>query len=475
LTNTECTGQNFLFHAPGKREIAANFDGGSVTSDAGALLLRETEHATAILRRFAECFSDYRRPQLIEHTVSQLVSQRVIGLCLGYDDLNDHDELRRDPLFASIAGKVDPTGAKRRRKRDRGCGLAGKSTLNRLELGGDELTEGERYKKITLDTSVVDDLFIDLFLEAHPEGRKEIILDLDATDVPLHGHQEGRFYHGYYGEYCYLPLYTFCDGHLLGARLRSANVDASSGAIFEIARIVERVRAHWPDVKIMVRGDSGFCREDIMAFCEAAELHYVFGLAKNDRLKAMIEAEMDVAKDAHRQSGEPERVFADLRYRTRKSWSCERRVVAKAEHLMGGANPRFVVTNLTLTPYDAPTVYEDLYCARGDMENRIKEQQLGLFADRLSTSEMKSNELRLYLSSIAYTLMHALRRLAFTETSMETWQCGTIRSRILKIGARVRVTTRRIWVLMSSAFAYKDLFEKAYQRLAQAPPFAVST
>ncbi len=470
MRKTECTGQSFLFHGLGKREIVARFDGGDITSDAGGLLLRETEHATATMSRFATCFRDHRDPRYVEHSVAELVSQRVIGLCLGYADLNDHAHLRNAPLFAPPAGTVDPTGSTRRMKRDEGSALAGKSTLNRLELGGDELKDGERYKKITLNTDAVDDLFVDLFVDAYPEGRESIIIDLDATDVPLHGKQEGRFFHGYYDSHCYLPLYIFCDEHLLGARLRKADRDASAGSIEEVSRIVEKIRASWPNVEIMLRADSGFARESLMKWCEANDLRYVFGMAKNARLLGMIEPEMDVARDVHLASGEPERIFADLEYQTQTSWSRKRRVIAKAEHLSRGANPRFVVTNIPVDDQDARQLYEDVYCARGEMENRIKEQQLGLFADRLSTSWMKSNALRLYFSSIAYTLMQALRRIGLAGTPAQKWQCGTIRTRLLKIGAEIRVTVRKIWVAMSSGCPYARLFASAHERLSQAPP-----
>ena len=342
---TQCTPTQLEFHALGRREVVGKFDGGNITSDAGGLLLRETEKRTGILLGFARCFEDLRDPELIEHTVAELVAQRVYGLALGYEDLNDHDDLRRDPLFAVLVGKEDPEGEKRVRPRDRGKAAAGKSTLNRLELTPAEPTAAElRYKKIIMKPEEIDRLFVDVFLQARSEAPEEIVLDVDATDDPLHGNQEGRFFHGFYMNYCYLPLYIFCGEFLLCARLRRSNIDASEGTVEELERIVGQIRSAWPGVKIVVRGDSGFCRDSIMTWCEAHAIDYVFGFAKNERLKAMIAEELQRAKEQYEQTKEASRVFKGFRYQTRESWTRERRVVAKAEHLDKGSNPRFIVT-----------------------------------------------------------------------------------------------------------------------------------
>jgi Transposase DDE domain group 1 len=315
----------------------------------------------------------------------------------------------------------------------------------------------------------MDELLVDLFLEAHDTAPAEIILDVDATDDPLHGHQEGRFFHGYYRRYCYLPLYIFCGEHLLCARLRQADQDGAAGTVDELAHMIERIRLSWPETRIIVRGDSGFCRVDLMSWCEAQGVDYVLGLAQNSRLKAAISAEMAVAKVQYEATQQAARVFRDFRYRTQTSWSCERRVIGKAEHLAKGENPRFVVTSLSTNTLDARALYEDLYCARGDMENRIKEQQLALFADRTSTHAMRSNQLRLYFSSFAYVLMQTLRRLGLNSTAMATAQCATIRLKLFKIGALIQLSVRRVRIAFSDSYPYADLFRQILQRLQRIP------
>jgi Transposase DDE domain group 1 len=467
---TECTPTQLEFHALGKREVVGKFDGGTITSDAGGLLLRETENRTGIIERFAGCFQDLRDPELIEHTVAALVAQRVYGLALGYEDLNDHDELRRDPLFAVLVGKEDPEGENRERARDRGKACAGKSTLNRLELTPANPSGAElRYKKILTNPEKIDRLFVEVFLQAHGEPPDQIILDVDATDDPLHGNQEGRFFHGYYMNYCYLPLYIFCGEYLLCARLRSSNIDASEGTVDELKRIVGQIREAWPRVRIVVRADSGFCRDSIMTWCEANNIDYVFGFAKNERLKGIITEELQRAQALYEATRTAARVFKDFRYETRESWSRERRVVGKAEHLDKGANPRFVVSSIGVEEMDARTLYEKLYCARGEMENRIKEQQLWLFADRTSTGKMRANQLRLYFSSVAYMLMHALRRLGLKGTQMAAAQCHTIRLKLLKIGAQVRITVRKVWVSLAGGYPYMELFQQVLGNLQAIP------
>jgi len=464
---TDCSGQQLAFQGLGSREVVGEFSGLRVTSDAGGLLLREVEAQREILSRFAECFVDYRAPCLIEHTVPELVSQRVLGLCLGYEDLTDHDALRRDPMLAVLVGKRDPTGESRRDERDKGCALACKSTLNRLELTPADAGRSTRYKKVVYDGAAVDRLFIDAFLDAHDKPPKEIVLDLDATDDPLHGEQEGRFFHGFYGHYCYLPLYIFCGDDLLVARLRRSNIDASAGTVDELRRIVPQIRARWPKVHIVLRADSGFAREEILRFCEQNRLDYVFGLARNPRLEHAITKQMARARREHARTKRAARVFRSFGYRTHDTWSRSRRVVGKAEHLDKGDNPRFIVTSLR--HIDPATLYEKVYCARGDMENRIKEQQLGMFADRTSAATMRANQLRLYFSSVAYVLMKELRRLALRGTRMESAQVSTIRVALLKLGAVVTISVRRVFVKFSRSFPNADVFRAALAKLRPAP------
>jgi hypothetical protein len=456
--STECNQFVFGFHPLKHREIRAQFDGGAITTEGGGLLLREVEKRIGIVRQFAACFRDYRNPDLIEHTVEELVAQRVYGLALGYEDLNDHEELRKDPLLAVLVEKPDPEGEM----------LAGKSTLNRLELTPETANAKARYKKIVADHAAVDRLFVEIFLTAHSEPPEEIILDLDATDDPLHGNQEGRFFHGYYGQYCYLPLYIFCGEFLLCARLRPSNIDASAGSVEELKRIVKQIRGAWPQVRIVVRGDSGFCREELMAWCEAEGVDYLLGLAKNERLQEHLKEELQQAKQQYQETGRAARIFKQFYYKTRKSWSQQRRVVAKAEHLEKGENPRFVVTSLTVEQWPASELYEELYCARGDMENRIKEQ-LMLFADRTSTAYLRSNQLRLYFSSVAYVLLQMLRHLGLQGTELAKAQCATMRLKLLKIGALIRFSVRKVWVSLAGGYPYVTLFRQVHETLCAVP------
>ena len=467
---TQCNATYLDFPMLGRRQVLADFGGGDISSDGGALLLREVERITGIIRQFAACFTDHRDPGLIEHTVEELVAQRVYGLALGYEDLNDHDDLRRDPLLATVVGKADPTGDSRRRRRDRGKALAGKSTLNRLALTPVGADENSRYKKVRCRTHDAERLFVTLFLQAHPRPPERIVLDLDATDDPIHGHQLGRFFHGYYKSYCYLPLYVFCGDHLLCARLRPSDIDASAGSVKHLKRIVAQLREPWPAVRIVVRADSGFCREEILRWCEDNGVDYVIGLAKNTRLAAAIAAELDQVRGQFEATRQPARVFAELRYQTLETWSRERRVVAKAEHLAKGPNPRFVVTSLAAEDRAAQPLYEEDYCGRGEMENRIKEQQLHLFADRTSAATMRANQVRLFFSSIAYVLLEALRRLGLTGMDLACAQCQTIRLKLLKIGALVRVTVRKVWVKLTSGSPYAAAFRRVHANLARFRP-----
>lgn len=472
---TECTPEQLEFHALGRRAVTGRFDGGRITSDGGGLLLRETDLRLGLLSRLAKCFVDHRQPGSVEHGVHALVSQRVYGLALGYEDLNDHDVLRSDSVLALLVGKADLVGAKRVRERDQGRPLAGSSTLNRLELGRPEEASTDRYKRIVGEPATMDRLLVDAFVESYLKPPREIWLDLDATDDPLHGHQEGRFFHGYYRHYCYLPLYIFCGEHLLCARLRRSNIDASAGSIEELERIVAQIRRRWPRVRIVIRGDSGFCREPLMRWCEEQEIGYVLGLARNARLVRAVGRQMQEARQAYRHTGRPARRFRDFEYRTRKSWSRSRRVVGKAEYLPKGPNPRFVVTNLPTHRAGARRLYEQLYCARGDMENRIKEQQLGLFADRTSAATMRANQLRLYFASFAYVLMHGLRRLGLAGTQLARAQCTTIRLKVLKIGARLRISVRRVWLSLAEAYPYARDFAQILANLRTHPPWLAST
>jgi hypothetical protein len=462
---TECNACEFDFQALGSRAVTARFDGGTITSDAGGLLLREVEAKTGILRRFAACFTDHRDPDRAEHTVAELLAQRVFALALGYEDLNDHDSLRYDPLLAVLVGKADPTGEERRRARDRGKSLAGKSTLNRLELTPVGADKESRYKKIVAQHRDIESFFVDTFLLLQGAPPQEIVLDFDATDDPIHGHQLGRFFHGYYDSYCYLPLYIFCGEHLLCAKLRPADIDGAAGAVKQLARIVEQIRRQWPTVRIVVRGDSGFCREALMRWCEAHGVDYVLGLAKNARLQRIVGRELHEAKVQFEATGRAARVFKEFTYQTRKSWGRERRVVGKAEHLAKGSNPRFIVTSLSAEEIDARTLYEDVYCARGEMENRIKEQQLCLFADRTSCATMRANQLRLWLSSVAYTLLAALRQFGLPGTEMAQARCDTIRLKLMKLGALVRTTVRRVWISFSESCPYQRVFAQVYENL----------
>jgi hypothetical protein len=467
---THCNHESFEFQAQNSRKIVAHFNGGNITSDSGGLLLQQVEHITGIIAQFAGCFTDYRDPDLSEFTVNELVAQRIFALALGYEDLNDHDELRNDTLLAVMVGKKDPTGNDRIRRRDKGKPLAGKSTLNRLELTPVRADKHSRYKKITVSRQAVDGFFVDVFLQSYERVPSTIVLDLDATDDTVHGHQLGRFFHGYYGNYCYLPLYIFCGEHLLCARLRPSDIDASAGSVKELQRIVSQIRSKWPYVRIIIRGDSDFCREHIMLWCEQNNVDYVLGLAKNERLKREIIKDMEQAKELYERTSQAARVYKDFEYQTLKSWSRPRRVVGKAEYLAKGENPRFVVSSLSADEFDAKTLYEDQYCARGDMENRIKEQQLCLFADRTSAATMRANQLRLWFSSVAYTLMNALRRLGLKETRLARARCDTIRLKLLKIGAQIKVTVRKVWVSLSESYPYQRLFKQVYENLCRLCP-----
>jgi len=457
---TECNAEQLEFSCVERRRVVAGFDGGTVSSDAGALLLGRADEAIGLIDRLAGCFIDQRRPDLIEHTVRTMIGQRVFGIALGYEDLNDHEQLRHDPVFGALLGKLQA-------KRSDCAALAGKSTLNRLELHAREGVV-DPYHKIRPQSEAIERLLVDLFLEAHAQAPEQIVLDLDATDDPLHGHQEGRFFHGYYDGYCYLPLYIFCGEHLLASKLRTSDIDGAAGAREEVERIVAQMRQRWPAVRIILRADSGFCREQLMSYCEQNGVDYVFGLARNTRLVRAIGAELHEAAAESAHTDRPARRFKELSYRTRRSWSRARRVVAKAEQTGDKANPRFIVSSLSMHEWPMRELYEQLYCARGEMENRIKEAQLNLFADRLSTESFRANQLRLWLSSAAYVLMHALRRIGLVATRMARACANTIRLRLLKIGAVVTVSVRRVKLAMSQACPNQREFIHAFHALTAA-------
>ena len=452
----ECNPDQYEFSAIERRRVVAGFDGGRVTTDGGALLLKQADQAIRLSERVAGCFIDGRKPWLVEHAVKTLVRQRIFAIALGYEDLNDHDELRKDPLFGVLAGKLEATRAD--------CeAVAGKSTLNRLELH--PRVGSSVYHKIKLDEEAMQRLFVELFLDSHSQPPEEIVLDLDATDAPLHGEQEERFFHGYYDQYCYLPLYIFCGRQLLCAKLRPANIDGCAGAVEELQRIVGQIRSRWPQVRIILRADSGFCREGLMSWCEGQGIDYVFGLARNARLQRAIGAELQEALRQAKETEQAARLFKELTYRTRKSWSRSRRVVAKAEATTKGENPRFIVSSLSIEQYAGKALYEEFYCARGEMENRIKECQLDMFADRLSANLFRVNQLRLWFASLAYVLVESLRRLGLGTTQFARATVGSIRLKLLKIGALITISVRRVKLALSSGFPYKEEFRAAYTAL----------
>lgn len=469
-SKTECKEQAILFPELIQRSVRVDFEGGHVSSDGGALLLGRLDRSHGYLQRFSQHFVDYRNQELIEHSVLELLRQRVYGIALGYEDLNDHDQLRQDPLLAAVCGKCDVLGQRRRKRQDEGQGLAGKSTLNRMELTRADASPAERYKKILALEESIADYFIQEWVRSLPGATKQVILDLDATNDPLHGQQEGRFFQGLYREYCYLPLYIFCGHWPIVAKLRSSQSQASAGALEEVQKIFTALREKFPQVEIILRADSGFCRPAIMEWCEQKKVCYVFALARNKVLQRRIKSAMRQAKAlAQQQPDQSARVFVEFDY-SAGSWNKQkRRVIAKAQWTQGEPNPRFIITNLALTQYQPPALYEELYCARGEMENRIKEQQLDLFADRTSTHWMRSNQLRLWFSTLAYLLLNQLRTLTLVGTELAHACCGTIRLRLLKIGAVIKVSLRRVCISLSSGFPLAKLFGQLCARLAMLP------
>lgn len=467
---TQCKANRLKFQPLCNRKIEADFSGGTISSDGGGLLLRECERKIQLTERVAACFQDFRNRDAVEHTVLDLVRQRVFALALGYEDLNDHETLRNDPLLAVLVGKTDPAGSDRPRERDKGHPLAAPSTLNRMEQSAVSGSADHRYKKLTVDFEAMDDLLIDLFLDQVKEEPDSLILDLDSTDIELHGNQEKKFYHGYYRHYCYLPLFVYSGAHLLAARLLPASVDTAKYAPEILGRIISRLRTKWTGLPVIVRGDSGFCRDQLMSWCEARSVHYLFGLAQNKRLKTEITEELAAAREEFLETKEAARRFKDFRYRTLDSWSRTRRVVGKAEHLAKGANPRFVVTSLFQEDFDAQTLYEQEYCARGEMENQLKQVQLDLFGDRLSSSDFKANKLRLFFAGFAFVLLETFRREVLQGTELANAYLGTIRLKLFKVAAIFKMSVRRVFFQLSSSFPYQELFMLAWRRLSRASP-----
>jgi hypothetical protein len=468
--------QPLLFNDLDSRQVVADFSGGHLSSDGGVLLLRELDSSLGLTRSLAACFRDARQPLFVEHSLCELLAQRVLGLAAGYEDLNDHNTLRGDPLMAVAANKSDPLGLDRRCQQDKGNALASASTLNRLELGNNKET---RAHKIQADHAQIETLLVRKGVGTLDRKTREVVIDLDATDDPLHGSQEGRFFHGYYGNYCYLPLYAFLGEVPVWAELRTSQSDASKGSLRALQAIVAEIRRRCPHARIIVRGDSGFCREALMAWCEEEQplVYYCFGLARNSRLLEELEEAFFHARAKACLIGGVAREFVEFHYQTRESWSRARRVIGKAEVLHEKNNPRFIVTNLPREGFqsDVPerfapaNCYEGFYCPRANMENEIKQQLLDLHADRTSTHFMASNQLRLWLSTFAYLLLERLRTLALPNTVLARATAGTIRLRLLKIGALITVSVRRVYVRLASGFPFKELFEQVLRALRALP------
>lgn len=467
---TECRQEVFEFQGHWGRKVTVDFGGGHLSSDGGALFVRGVDLKLGMIGRLARCFGDTRFQPMVEHRVEELLAQRIGALALGYEDLNDHDRLRADPLAALLAGKKDVLGEDRLCEEDKGKALAAHSTLNRLELGA--LGGDGRYKKILAKPAEIEALLIEEAVKAIPRRSRQIVLDFDATDDPLHGAQEGAFFHGYYRSYCYLPLYCFCGNVPLWTQLRDARRDACQGTVEALEKIVPVIRRRFgKKVRIIVRADSGFTREPIMAWCEGHGVYYCFGMSRSGRLERRLGQAFGELYQGI-QAGQiqvPCRRFADFKYRTRKSWSRSRRMIGKAEVLAKGNNPRFIVTNLPAKSFEAAALYEKLYCARGEMENRIKEAQQDLFADRTSTHWMASNQLRLWLSAFAHLLLSVLRAEVLRGTELARATIGQIRLKLFKIAARLTVSCRRIHLELASAYPYQETFRHAWANLCAMP------
>lgn len=471
---TDCKDQPLLFQDLGSRKVVADFSGGTLSSDGGALLLRQVDANLGLTQTLAQCFNDVRQQVFVDHSVQQLLAQRIYGLALGYEDLNDHDRLRLDPLLASACNKLDPLGQDRFNPAHRGVALAGTSTLNRLELSNNK---SSRCHKVSHNPAKVEACLLQMGVRCLPKHSREVVVDLDAMGHRLHGLQEGRHFSAYYNGYCYLPLYAFAGDFPLWAQLRTADRGADHGVVPALEKIVAAIRQRCPKGRIIVRGDSGFSRDEIMAWCEAQpQVYYCFGMIKNAVLLRNLNPTMAQARARHCLSGGTVRVFAEFEYRTLQGWSRPRRVIGKAEIMVAGENPRFVVTNLPLQGFkDEPEgerftpqrLYEDFYCARGEMENVLKQQVLDLQADRMSTHHLASNQFRLWEAMFAYLLLERLRTQALRGTELERATAGSLRLRLLKVAAQVRVSVRRIYVQLSSAYPLQELFRFCHRRLMQ--------
>ena len=489
-TKTECSAKTYAFEQLDRRRVVADFSGGQITTDGGLILVAQVDKHYRISKRLAECFGDQREPKRVQHQLSDLIAQRLYGLVQGYADLNDHDQLRHDPMFGIAVGKLESEHV-------RCAPLAGKSTLNRLEqaMHVEANLSPERYVKFSLKPEAIERLLVTVFIEQMRNPPKQIILDMDVTDDPVHGTQEQGFFNGYYDHECYAPLLIFCGRHLLAAKLRPSNVDPAAGALEELQRLVAQIRAHWSEVAIIVRGDSAYSREEIMRWCEAQQnVEYVLAYASNERLRGFTWGLEQRAKAAYEQQRQqiastleplvaaqselcaeldavvpPQVWYQSLDYRTESSWSCSRRLVCKLTYDATGTRRHFVVTSFSTQQMSAGQLHADYYCPRGEMENRIKEHQLDLFSDRTSTHEFESNQLRLWFSSFAYALMQALRQHCLAQTELATAQCGTIRLKLLKVAAQIRISVRRVVIAINSYWTGQSLFAHVYQQLQQIP------
>jgi hypothetical protein len=471
---TDCKEQPLLFQDLGRRKVVADFTGGTLSSDGGVLLLREVDAHLRLTQGLAECFEDARRQVFVDHLLPELLAQRIYGLALGYEDINDHEQLRLDPLLATACGKRDPLGGDRFNPAFRGIALAGASTLNRLELSNNR---SSRCHKLPHDPAKVEACLLQMGVRCLPKHAAQVVVDLDAMGHRLHGTQEGRHFSAYYGDYCYLPLYAFVGDFPLWAQLRTSDKDGAQGVVEALKKIIAAIRQRCRKARIIVRGDSGFCRQEIMAWCESQQplVYYCLGLAKNSVLIERLGPAMAEARARRCLSAAPSvRVFREFEYQTQSTWSRSRRVIGKAEAMAEGDNPRFIVSNLPAggfkgdkdrQRFSPARLYEELYCARGDMENKLKQQVLDLQADRMSTHHLASNQLRLWLATFGYLLLERLRTQGLAGTELARATAGSVRLRLLKVAARVRVSVRRVYVQLSSAYPLEDLFRLCHQRL----------
>ena len=473
---THCQEQSLLFQDLGSRIVTADFSGGTLSSDGGVLLLRQVDAGLGVTASLAQCFGDQRHPVFVDHSVQQLLAQRIYGLALGYEDLNDHQQLRRDPLLAAACEKVDPLGGDRFNPAHRGAALAGAATLNRLEWSGNRHS---RCHKLPHDPAQIEACRLTLGVRCLPKEAEEIVVDLEAMGHWVHGAQEGRHCNAYYDDYCYLPLYVFVGDMPLWAQLRTSDQDAATGVVAALEKIVPAIRQRCVRARIIIRGDSGFCREEILAWCERQQpvVYYCVGLAKNPVLVERLGPALADAQARRCLTGVPQaRAFAEFTYQTGKSWSVARRVIGKAEVTAVGPNPRFVVTHLSLeglakatdkTRFEPARLYEELYCLRGEMENVLKQQVLDLQADRLSTHPLASNQLRLWLATFAYLLLERLRSWGLAGTDLAQATAGSLRLKLLKVAGQVRVSVRRVYGQLSSAHPWQSLFRLCQQRLQE--------